>query len=80
MKYIKKFENHSAPQLDDVIESSYQKHTSEGITDKEELFNLIFADAERELSYGISLFFRAGMGQGIIERIKSSIKQYLSKK
>lgn len=80
MKYIKKFENYSAPQIDDVIESSYQKHTSEGITDKDELFNLIFADAEKELSHGISLFFRAGMSQGIIEHIKSTISQYLNKK
>ncbi len=80
MKYIKKFESYSAPQIDDVIESSYQKHTAEGISDKNELFNLILADAEEELAYGISLFVRAGMGDGIKERIKSTISDYLNKK
>jgi len=80
MKYIKTFENHSAPQIEDVIENSYQKHTSNGITDKEELKKLMFEDAKDELSYGISLFFRSGNGEYILHHIVSSIDGYLKDK
>lgn len=80
MKFIKKFESYSAPQIEDVIESSYQKHISNGVTDKNELSNLILADAERELAYGISLFVKAGMGEQIKSNIILSISNYLKNK
>ncbi len=81
MKHIKKFESYTqAPQIDDVIESSYKNHTSAGVTDKEELFNLIFTDAKKELAYGISLFVKSGMGSQIEENIKSKIVSYLKDK
>ena len=80
MKHLKKFENYSAPQIEDVIESSYQKHISNGVTDKNELSNLILADAERELAYGISLFVKVGMGQQIKSNIISKINTYLENK
>ena len=80
MKYIKTFESHGAPQIGDVIENSYQKHTSNGITDKEELKKLMFEDAKDELSYGISLFFRSGNGEQVLNHIIESIDRYLRKK
>ena len=80
MKYIKTFESHGAPQIGDVIENSYQKHTSNGITDKEELKKLMFEDAKDELSYGIYLSFRSGNGEYILHHIASSIDGYLRKK
>lgn len=80
MKYIKTFESHGAPQIGDVIENSYQKHTSNGITDKEELKKLMFEDAKDELSYAISLFFRSGNGEYILHHITSSIDEYLRDK
>ena len=80
MKYIKTFESHGAPQIGDVIENSYQKHTSNGITDKEELKKLMFEDAKDELSYGIYLSFKSGNSEYILHHISSTIDRYLKKR
>jgi len=66
MKYLKSF--NESLSIDDNIKIAYDKYTSQGITNEEELRNMIFEYIKKENSLGMSFLMRGGMSSEMVEQ------------
>ncbi len=75
MKYLKSF--NESLSIDDNIKIAYDKYTSQGITNEEELRNMIVEYIKKENSLGMSFLMRGGMSSEMVEQsIISNINKF----
>jgi len=65
MKYLKGF--NESLSIDDNIRTAYEKYTSQGITNEEELRKLILEYVRKENSLGMAFLMRGGMSKEAVE-------------
>ena len=78
MKYLKKY--NESLSIEDNIKIAYDKYTSQGITDEDELRDLITEYIKKSNALGLALLIRGGMSdefvkQNILYQINSFFKQ-----